>query len=183
MIKYIWPLPRVFLSALILFCAALLFPQNVQAQKAKAGEYQVKAAFLYNFAKFIDWPSGSDGMTLCILGKDPFDGDIDFIQGKTVKGRALTVKRIKTVKEVRECKILFISSAMKTSMMQTVTALKGSNVLTIGDTEGFAQQGVIINFYLEDEKVRFEINIEAAKHAGIQISSNLLKLARIVEGN
>lgn len=176
------PLRNILFITLFVYCAIFPFPQNTLAQKTRAGEYKVKAAFLLNFAKFINWPPGSDEMSLCILGEDPFDGDIDIIQGKPVKGRALAVKRIKTVQEARDCKILFISSAVKTSMMHTVAALKGIHVLTVGDTEGFAQQGVIINFYLEDEKVRFEINIEAAKHAGIQISSNLLKLARIVEG-
>lgn len=182
LIKHIGALRRISLSALIMCCGALMFPQKVPALEVKAGEYQVKAAFIYNFAKFIDWPSGSDGMTLCLLGEDPFDRDIDIIRGKPVKGRALAVKRIKAVQEAAGCKILFISPAMKAGVTQIVAELKGSHVLTIGDTEGFAQQGVIINFYLEGENVRFEINIEAAKHAGIQISSNLLKLARIVKG-
>ncbi|RJQ14698.1 MAG: YfiR family protein [Nitrospiraceae bacterium] len=160
-------------------------PDNARSEELKPGEYQVKAAFLYNFLKFIEWPEGpvktADAVTLCILGEDPFGRDIDIIRGKAVRDRVLSVRNIGSVQEAGECRILFISPSERKNIAHILEKARGSGVVTIGDTEGFAQQGVIINFFLENDRVRFEINIEAAKKADLQISSKLLKLARIVE--
>lgn len=173
------------LSILFWYCIIFPLPKAVFAEETKPGEYQVKAAFLYNFAKFVEWPDEVSKNTapiiLCVLGKNLFDGDIDIIQGKPVKGRILAVKHASSIQEVGNCQILFISSSEKNRITQILHELRDYSIFTIGDSEGFAQQGVIINFYIEQDKVRFEINVDAARQARIRISSRLLKLARIIE--
>jgi hypothetical protein len=155
---------------------------DIHAQDQKPGEYQVKAAFLYNIAKFVQWPGieADEFLTLGILGEDPFGGILDELQGKRVQGKKIAVKRFKSYKNLRKIHMLFISSNEKENLSQILQAIKGSEILLIGDTEGFAQKGVSINFFLDQQKVRFEINVDAASRAGLKISSNLLKLAKIV---
>ncbi len=166
-------------------CLVLSSFQIVHAQETKLGEYQVKAAFLYNLVKFVDWPEESlkntVSIALCILGDDPFGEHIDAIHGKPLKGKTLFVKRINSVKEAKDCHILFISSSEGKNLTHILRELNDSHILTIGDTDYFAQQGVIFNFFIEYNKVRFEINVDAAKLARIQVSSKLLKLAKIIE--
>jgi hypothetical protein len=155
---------------------------DIHAQDQKPGEYQVKAAFLYNIAKFVQW-SGMEAdefLTLGILGEDPFSGTLDGLEGKVVQGKKLLIQRFRSYRELRKIHMLFISPKEKENLSQILQAVKGSEVLLVGDTEGFAQKGVCINFYLEQQKVRFEINVDAARRAGLKISSNLLKLAKIV---
>ncbi|MEW6067505.1 MAG: YfiR family protein [Nitrospirota bacterium] len=153
-------------------------------QRSKPKEYQVKAAFIYNFVKFIEWPDelfkDSTTVTFCIIGDDPFVSEIDTIQGQSVKGKVLEVTRINSIDKAKNCHLLFISSSERKNITYILKEIKNLSVLTIGDTEGFAQQGVIINFFIEENKIRFEINTDAANCAKIQISSKLLKLARIV---
>ena len=160
----------------------LSLSQSVPAQGSKPTEYQVKAAFIYNFAKFVEWPDESHFrvLTLCILGEDSFCAAIDTIKGKFVRGKKLQVKRVKSIQDLKDCNILFITSSEKHNLSHLVDALDGSSILTIGDTEGFTEQGVIINLYIDNNKVRFKINIEAAKRANLKLSSRLLKLAEIV---
>lgn len=171
---------------LIIYCALPFFPQNAFAQKTKPGEYQVKAAFLYNFMKFIDLPDeafkDTSNITVCMIGEDPFEGNMELLRGKPVKNRAVTVKHIKAVHQATDCHVLYISPSEKENITQILKETEGRSLITIGDTEGFAQQGVIINFFLEQDMVRFEINTNAAKAAKIQISSKLLKLAKIIDG-
>lgn len=150
------------------------------------GEYEIKAAFIYNFPRFVEWPNGGDNNenerdapAICILGEDPFEGAMESIQGRLIEGRKMTVSRVRSIKKAADCPILFISSSEKERIGEIIKAIGGSGILTIGDTEGFSRQGVIINFYTEQNKVRFEINIAAARRAGITLSSKLLKLARI----
>jgi hypothetical protein len=151
-------------------------------------EYQVKAAFLYNFAKFVDWPvealpESSTDMILCILGEDPFGTDLEeTVQGKLVNGRRLGIKRFKSPSGLKGCHILFISSSEGNRVAEILATLRGASVLTIGEMERFARLGGIINFTMEDNKVRFEINVDAAAQAGLKISSKVLKLATIVRG-
>jgi hypothetical protein len=175
----------ILFTILFLNCAASIFPKNILAQETRPDEYQVKAAFLYNFVKFIDWPDetlvNNTAITLCIIGRDSFEESINHIEGKTVRGKALTVKHIKTPQEAGSCQLLFISPSEKDYISQILQEIRDYSIITIGDYEGFAQQGVIINFYIEQEKVRFEINVDAARRTGMQISSKLLKLARIVK--
>jgi YfiR/HmsC-like len=148
-------------------------------------EYEIKAAFLYNFSRFVEYPhdflSSRGSLNLCILGDDPFGPAANIIMDETAEDeRKISINRIKTSKELSGCHMLFVSSSEKNNVAKIMESLAGMHILTIGDTVGFAQKGVIINFFLERNKVRFEINIHAANRAGLRISSKLLNLARIV---
>lgn len=153
-------------------------------QENKFNEYEVKAAFIYNLAKFIEWPDKSmdrkSTLTIYILGNAPFGSALDAIRGKTIKEKAIVVKKTDSLNILKNGDILFISNSEKERLDQILNEISRLPILTIGDTESFAENGVIVNFYIEDKKVRFEINIEAAKRAGLRVSSNLLKLARII---
>ncbi len=157
------------------------------AQAQGPSEYQVKAVFLLNFAKFVEWPNNSPGdahdpASLCIVGDDPFGAILNqTVRGKAVNGHELAVKRFKRGEDARGCQIVFISSSETKRLHGILESLKGTSVLTVGETEGFAQRGGIINFVLEDNRVHFEVNVEAAERAGLRISSKLLSLAKIVK--
>jgi hypothetical protein len=145
-------------------------------------EYHVKAAFLYNFAKFIDWPDGtfSDPNTpiiIGVLGEDPFGVDLEkTVEGKRVKGRSFLIKRFHQLGKLEYCHILFISLSEKSNMSQILKKFNKSSILTVSETERFILDGIIINFIIHESKVRFKININAAENAGLKISSKLLRL-------
>jgi hypothetical protein len=169
--------------------AVSLLAGGVLSPRARAqapSEYQVKAAFLYNFAKFVEWPpdlfnNPRGPLVLCVAGKDPFGDFLEgIVQGKTANGHPLTIRRLQREGEARSCQILFISSSERNRVRPVLQSLNGASVLTVGETDGFAQQGGVINFTLEDNHVHFEINVDAAERAGLKISSKLLSLAKIV---
>jgi hypothetical protein len=172
-------LKRAGLPALLL---ALLLAVPGAAPAQTAEEYAVKAAFLYNFAKFVDWPPASfpdpNSLKLCVLGDDPFGSSLQTVAGEQVAGHKLNVVRTDSTSKLAGCQILFISRSERDHIPQVLAAIKGAPVLTVGDTQKFADDGVIINFILEGSKVRFEINTDSADRAGIRISSKLLQLAR-----
>jgi hypothetical protein len=149
-------------------------------------EYQLKAAFLYNFAKFVTWPPESfqnskDPIVVCILGPNPFGGALEqAVQGKVVEGRKLLVLQISDGKQASSCQILFISSSERKRWRSIIVELKSSGILTVGETEGFADQGGVVNFKLDGNRVRLEVNIDAAEEQKLRISSKLLSLAQIV---
>ena len=148
----------------------------------EAKEYEAKAALIYNLAKFVEWPddTSNDILTLHVLGANPFGGALNSIKGKSIKGRTIQVKQVKSLQDIDECSMLFISSSENKNLDSLIKTIKGLRILTIGDTDGFANQGVIMNIYIEKRKLRFEINIDAAKESGLKLSSKLLNLARIV---
>lgn len=162
----------------------LLCMLNTGVKAQASSEYQVKAAFLYNFAKFVDWPAeafaGSNGMLVIgVIGDDPFGGSLDqAINGKTINGRPLVVRRLRWGQDLRSCHIIFISSSERQRLKQIIESLRGVSVLTVGDMGQFNQQGGIINFILEANKVRFEINSRGADQARLKVSSKLLSLAK-----
>ena len=148
-------------------------------------EYKVKAVFIYNFAKFVQWPSDKPQkpdkiLSLCVLGDDPFGADFDVIKGKTIKGRTVESKITMSIEKAKNCDCLFISDSEKSNVSRILEDLKDYKVLTISDMEGFLEAGGIIQFVLEKRKVRFLINIGAAKQAGFKVSSKLLELAKEV---
>jgi hypothetical protein len=148
-------------------------------------EYEVKAAFIFNIAKFVEWPDRSpaergETLNLCVLGSDPFEGALDQIAGKQVKGKRLHIRHVASTRNVRGCNMLFISSSEKEKLPNIMEALRNTSALTIGDTAGYGRRGVMINFYLEENRIRFEMNPDKAKQAGLVISAQLLKLARII---
>ncbi len=149
-------------------------------------EYEVKAAFLFQFALYVEWPASSFSdaqtpITIGLLGKNPFD---DFlrkaIEGKTVNRRKLVIKHCADLDEARQCHLLFISSSEKKSLPRILKGLRNASVLTVGDVEDFASQGGIINLVVIEKTVRFEVNPSVAERAGLKISSQVLELARIV---
>jgi hypothetical protein len=151
-------------------------------------EYQVKAAFLYNFAKFVQWPpevfqSSSAPLAICILGQDPFGRSLeDTVVGREIDGRSLAVRHISSVKQVAGCQVLFIGAAEYKRSPPMLADIRTPGVLTIGDSDASGADGVVINFKLDGGKVRFEINVEAAEREKLRISSRLLSLAQIVDG-
>jgi len=148
-------------------------------------EYEVKAAFLLNFTKFVDWPSGTfrdaqSPVSICILGKDPFGQTIDqIVQGETVNGRKLTVRRIMEVPPHPACQAVYISAG--TIDAPHVIASLSHSVLTIGEGDQFTHDGGMIGFVIQNGRVRFIINQSAARTAGLQISSRLLSVAASVQ--
>lgn len=168
-------------------CLVLVLPSHAQtADNSRASEYLIKAGFTYNFAKLMEWPATAfpqpnSPIVIGILGADPFGGTLDqVLEGKKVNGRDFVVKHLKWGAEVKDCNILFVSSSEQMHLDELFKMIKGLPILTIGEMPGFAQRGGMINFVLEDNKVHFEINVDAAKQSDITISSRLLALARIV---
>ncbi len=154
-----------------------------------ASEYLIKAGFIYNFAKFVEWPSTAfsqpdSPIMIGVLGTDPFGSVLDrLVEDKKIGQRGFVVKRYKwgkDLKDLKECKILFVSASEKAHIDEIVQAVKGLPILMVGETPGFAERGGIIRFTLEDNRVRFEINVEAAHQADLNISSRLLTLAKII---
>jgi hypothetical protein len=149
-------------------------------------EYQVKAAFLYNFAKFVEWPreafqSQGEPLVVCVLGEDPFGRTLDdIVAGKRIDGRALVVRRTSDARQVKGCRMLFVSSSEPRSVLSVLAALDESGVLTVGEADSAASEGMIINFILEGGKIRFAINTAAAEREKLRFSSRLLSLATIV---
>jgi len=171
---------RLFLFRLMICSLA------VSARAQSATEYQVKAAFLFNFAKFVEWPAeaftAADApLQICVLGPDPFGRDFEqIIVEKTVNGHRIEAAHPDAVPQARACQILFIAFSDKQQLRQILEGLKGSSVLTVGDTPGFAQMGGMINFVLDDNRVRFEINVKAAELAHLKLSARLLTVAKLV---
>jgi hypothetical protein len=149
-------------------------------------EYQVKAAYLFNFAKFIQWPpeafaSDQAPLFLCIVGEDPFGQPLDgIVQGKTINGHTLIVRRITNLDDLKTCQIVFIGSGDKKRLSELLRRLKGSNALAVGESRDFTGMGGGIQFYLENDRIRFSINVDALQRAHLTASSKLLALAKIV---
>lgn len=158
----------------------------VVTQAQSATEYQVKAAFLFNFAKFVEWPAdafpGVDApLQICLLGQDPFGREFEEVIGdKSVNGHRIEVIHPSGVPQARGCQIIFVSSSEKRHALEILRGLRGAAVLTVGDTAGFAGMGGIINFVLDDGRVRFEINVKAADRAHLKISARLLTVAKLI---
>ena len=156
------------------------------AQAQSASEYQVKAAFLFNFAKFVEWPpdafpSADAPLQICVLGQDPFGRDFEqIIVDKAVNGHRIEVAHPEGVPQSRACHILFLPSSERSKTRQILQGLSGASVLTVGDTEGFASLGGVVNFVLDDNRVRFEINVKAAELAHLKLSARLLTIAKAV---
>jgi len=175
---------RVLLSLCLILACSVLTPAAPPAETS-VDEYQVKAAFLFNFAKFVEWPSEAFSdpnapLVITVFGDDPFNGSLEAVKGKLVNNRKLTIRRVKEIQDIGKSNVLFVSPSAKKELARVLAALQGLSVLTVGEDGAFTQSGGIINFVNEDNKVRFEINISAAERAGLKISSRLLALARVV---
>jgi hypothetical protein len=161
---------------------ATVMPAAHAAEQSR--EYLIKAAFLYNFAKFTEWPDAAfDGQAapiqVCVLGQDPFGHSLQSIEGKVIRGREVTVLRIANPKVAVNCHVLFISESEQNRLAAILEVLGDRPVLTIADMPDFARTGGIINLKTLKEKVRFEINVGTARRAGLKLSAKLLSLAQI----
>lgn len=158
----------------------------VCAQPAAQDEYRIKAAFVYNFAKFVEWPAGSfknpgDPIAICVMG-NPFGDELEStVRGKQVDDRRLIVREVTSVAETSGCHILFVAADAR-RLADVLDRVKKVPVLTVGESASFSADGGVIRFKLEHDKVRLEINTCAADRAGLRISSKLLSLAVIVKG-
>ena len=158
----------------------------VRAQASPTVEYRLKAAFLYNFAKFIEWPSDafkSDKapILLCVFRNDPFGNALDeILQGKTINSREVLARRINELPDLRSCQLVFVSEREDKYLSEILNSLRGTSALVVGESDGFAERGGAIQFFLEDNKLRFAVNVDAVRKARLSISSKLLALARIV---
>jgi hypothetical protein len=175
-------------TAVIVMFALLHIPV-LQAQQPKVSEYQVKATYLYNFGRFVQWPPNAtaakgDSFSICVLGQDPFGPTLDStLAGETLDGKPLAAKRISTPRDAGECRILFISSTEENHLKEILVALDESGILTVSDMPAFSRRGGMIQFVLEGDKVRFEINLAKAESAKLTLSSELLKVATTVRRN
>jgi YfiR/HmsC-like len=179
-------LARIVLPALafaLIFCAA------VPAQQSKPSEYSVKAVYLFNFGKFVQWPAApgstvpGNTFSICVLGDDPFgDSLANVVKGENINGLPLSTAHIDRVDDAANCRILFISASEEGHVVRILDALQSRPLLTVSDMAGFCDRGGMIQFVINDEKVRFEVNVAAADKAKLALSSQLLKVAISVRG-
>jgi len=163
----------------VFFLFAWLISLSGHVEASVYDENQIKTAFLYNFPKFIELP-GEQTLTLCIVGNDPLADTMAVLDGQVTAGKRLVVKRITSGDTIPSCQILFISSSEKNNLEPIMKYVRKKQILTVGDTPEYPQQGVIVNFYRENNRVKIEINIDAAEQSKLKISSKLLNLARII---
>jgi hypothetical protein len=170
------------LAVMILF----VLGQGIEVQAGNQ-ERELKAAFVYNFAKFTDWPAkafpgAGSPFVICLVGSGSLAEALRALEGRSVKGHSIEVKNLLSPEEAKRCHLLFIGNADKRQASQIIAAARGQNVLTVGDeVENFLSAGGMINLVTVDDKIRFEINVRAAQQADLQISSQLLKLAMSVK--
>jgi hypothetical protein len=171
----------------VLLTAAALRPQAAaSADPDRPGEYVVKAAYLYNFVRFVEWPAEalpepSAPFVVAVLGDDPFHEVLEgAFAGKTLAGHSAAILRVHDPAEALGAQILFISSSEASSLPRIARTLSNHSILTVGDVPEMARNGAIIAFRIEGNKVRFDINLERSERAGLKLSSQLLKVATIV---
>ena len=168
-------------ALLTLACANSMLPQE-----SPPVEYQLKAAFLFNFAKFVAWPpdafqSDKAPISLCVFRHDPFGAALDqVIAEKAINNRELLARRINNLPELKTCQLVFVSETEERQLPGILSSLKGASALVVGESADFAERGGAIQFFLENNKLRFAVNVDAIQRARLQASSKLLALARIV---
>jgi hypothetical protein len=178
---------EIFRAAILIVLLLPLYPTLVAAQKAGATESQVKAAYLYNFGKFVRWQTDRVGspqtLTICVLGKDPFGAVLDAtVEGESIDGKKITVKRLSTIQDLTACSILFIATSEESRLGPVLSAAQRQGLLTVSDIPHFAEHGGIIGFVTLQDKIRFEVNRSAAEQSHLTLSSELLKVAsRVIE--
>jgi hypothetical protein len=169
-------------------CSALGFMSlmRVACGAEAPTEYQVKAVFVFNFSHFVEWPAQAftapdQPFAICILGTDPFGGRLDeAVRGEQIDEHPLSVRRVRNMADIGDCKILYIDRSEGAQLPQILTALDHRSTLTVSDLEGSAERGAMIQFTTQSSRIRLRINVEAARSAGLTISSKLLRPAEIV---
>lgn len=179
----LWRMAGGFLVGIV-----LLGLGGIRAWSAVAPEYQVKAELLANFAGFVKWPAGTfarsnSPVVIGVVGKDPFERFLEkAVELKTRPGRPLVMRRVSSDTEMRECQVLFVAASERRRLRDLRQRLKGTSILTVGESEDFLDQGGIINFLLKGQSVRFEISVESAQAAGLRLDAKLLSVADSVRG-
>ena len=176
--RFSWP---CLLAVAVVVCG---FPvaRNLRAQAPKPTEYEVEAAYLSNFGRFVEWPArtgpATDPFYVCVLVQDPFGALLDAaLKGETIGGLQMAAKRLSGPEDAAGCRLLFVSSSKDSQLNAILGALGTSSVLTVSDMPGFTRRGGMIQFVVSGNRVRFEINLAAAQRAGLTLSSELLKVA------
>ena len=170
------PLPWA-IAALALATGSAAVPQQSSL------EYPLKAAFLYNLVKFVEWPAadGNGPIVLGILGQDAFGATVEQVfRGKEVEGRALQIRYVAKPEDLKFCQVIFISEPEKGRLLEILGALKDAHVLTVSEIERFAERGGMVHLIIENTKVRFEVNVDTVSRARLKISARLLQLASVV---
>lgn len=173
-------LPMRGATRALLFCLLVCLPAHTVADTPS--EYQLKAAFLYNFALFTEWPEHvGDTLNLCVYGSDPFGDDLLKLEERSVGTRRLSVHSTPTLTELSNCELVFISRAAIGQLPQILGTVQGSPVLTVADSPSAMRRGVAINMITQHNRIAFEANLTAARAQGLNLSSRLLRLAEEVE--
>ncbi len=163
----------------------LLAATSGTAEAQAPSQYEIKAAFLINFARYTEWPDESDGtgpsqgqrVEVCVLGRDPFGVVLDELDGREVGTRTVAVRRSTVASELTACHVLFVARSEEGQFAEALGALEHRPILTVGDAAGFMESGGMINFVVRSNKLRFMINMDAVAGAGLDLSSRLLRLA------
>ena len=183
-----WPVfcARPFLISVMIALSLFSAPIS-RAQSSKPTDYQVKAIYLYNFGRFIEWPasaSKNDSFLVCVLGRDPFGSALDrAFAGENIGGKHIVAKRISTLQESAGCQILFLSGTEESRAKQILEALDKEAVLTVSDMPLFSERGGMIQFVSDGNRIRFEVNLAATQRAGLTLSSELIRVASAVRKN
>jgi YfiR/HmsC-like len=156
----------------------VMIPEIMSGQSVD--EYEVKAAFLFNFTKFVEWPKNdSDAFNICILGDDPFGPNLDeLVKGKVANGKKLQIRRLKDAPEAKQCQIVYVRGEEKNKASQVIDAVQKMPVLTVGERSAFGKMGGIVYLTMMDDHVGVGINAAAAESSGLKISAKLLSLAK-----
>ncbi|MCW8933912.1 MAG: YfiR family protein [Gammaproteobacteria bacterium] len=166
---------KLWLSLILI----LLITISTESHSDSVPEYKIKAAFIYNFARFTQWPDNNTELKICIYGNDPFGHYIDQLNSKKAGSRTIKILRTNIIKNIRSCHVVFlnINSSENNKLVKIISGIKNTHILTMSDTRKAINSGVMVGFEIIDNKVTFEINYTAAKSAGLKISSKLLVIA------
>jgi hypothetical protein len=177
---------RIVGCLILALAAGILSCMVAAAQSGEPSEYAVKAAFLFNFTKFVEWPDGSFNdpkapIVLGILGDDPFGESLtSIVAGQSVDGRGIVVQKHRYGDDLRHCHILFVSASERSHVAQILASVQLASVMTVSDIDGFAEAGGLMQFVLEENRVRFVVNLDAAKQSKLRVSAKLLALAHVI---
>src|SRR5690554_3316110 len=181
----------ILMTILLSYLVGALTGGNVQkaGQEYPARHYQIKAAYLYNFSQFVEWPDSifleaDKPLVIGVVGEDPFGAYLDrIVSGELVNGHPLSIHRFKPGEEINDCHILFINFSDANQAGKVIEHIHGKGILTVSDMPGFLETGGMIQFITTNKRIRFQINPEASESAGLKISSKLLRLAEIITPN
>lgn len=150
----------------------------------EASEYEIKATFLYNFAKFTNWPpdklAAHDSFSICVIGKDPFQGSLkQLAKGKVIKDHELQIRSLSSFEDVKSCHVLFIAQSENKNISEILKKIQSSRILSVAESTDFLQQGGHIQFFVKEDKVGFEVNLPALEREGLKIDARVLNIAKV----